>query len=185
MSAALAILDYSVHGNAIDAESDRLLATAATAAGWETIVQPIAPGGAGRVPRGKGRGGGGGDDSKENAASMATPSFRLPPPGRMPGARPRGRSRWARFLAGVFALSAPLAAQTPPSAAPAPAKPEGKPWYERVHVGGLLFGDAYAVVRMPRFIGTRCGVKITSTCRRVAHSKIWSISGVCRCWPTL
>ena len=64
----------------------------------------------------------------------------------MPGARPRGRSRWARFLAGVFALSAPLAAQTPPSAAPAPAKPEGKPWYERVHVGGLLFGDAYAVV---------------------------------------
>lgn len=45
MSVYLAILDYSVHGNAIDAESDRLLAEAATAAGWETVVQPIAPGG--------------------------------------------------------------------------------------------------------------------------------------------
>ena len=44
MSLSLAILDYSVHGNMIDAESDRLLAAAATAAGWETVVQPIAPG---------------------------------------------------------------------------------------------------------------------------------------------
>lgn len=44
MSVSLVILDYSVHGNAIDAESDRLLAEAATAAGLETIVQPIAPG---------------------------------------------------------------------------------------------------------------------------------------------
>ncbi|NLF67939.1 MAG: ATP-grasp domain-containing protein [Candidatus Anammoximicrobium sp.] len=44
MSASLAILDYSVHGNAIDADSDRLLAAAATAAGLETVVQPIAAG---------------------------------------------------------------------------------------------------------------------------------------------
>jgi len=44
MSASLAILDYSVHGNAIDAESDRLLAAAAVAAGLEPVVQPIAPG---------------------------------------------------------------------------------------------------------------------------------------------
>jgi glutathione synthase/RimK-type ligase-like ATP-grasp enzyme len=44
MSVSLAILDYSVHGNAIDADSDRLLAAAAAAAGVETVVQPIAPG---------------------------------------------------------------------------------------------------------------------------------------------
>ena len=44
MSLSLAILDYSVHGNTIDAESDRQLAAAATAAGWDTVVQPIAPG---------------------------------------------------------------------------------------------------------------------------------------------
>jgi len=44
MSVSLAILDYSVHGNAIDAESDRLLAAAATAAGLETILEPIVAG---------------------------------------------------------------------------------------------------------------------------------------------
>ncbi|HYN40470.1 MAG TPA: hypothetical protein VE129_01740, partial [Thermoanaerobaculia bacterium] len=57
-------------------------------------------------------------------------------------------------LAAVLALAAPLAAQTTPTAAPATAsaadpaqsKPAGKPWYEKVEIGGLLFGDAYAVV---------------------------------------
>jgi glutathione synthase/RimK-type ligase-like ATP-grasp enzyme len=44
MSKALAILDYSVHGNAIDAESDRLLAAAAAGAGFDIFVQTIAPG---------------------------------------------------------------------------------------------------------------------------------------------
>jgi hypothetical protein len=56
-------------------------------------------------------------------------------------------------LAGVLALATPLAAQTTPSAAPAPAstavpaqsKAAEKPWYEKVDVGGLLFGDAWAV----------------------------------------
>lgn len=44
MSVSLAILDYSVHGNAIDAESDRLLAAAAKAAGMETVVRPMMKG---------------------------------------------------------------------------------------------------------------------------------------------
>jgi glutathione synthase/RimK-type ligase-like ATP-grasp enzyme len=44
MSQALEILDYSVYGNAIDAESDRLLAAAAAAAGFRTVVRSIAPG---------------------------------------------------------------------------------------------------------------------------------------------
>jgi len=55
-----------------------------------------------------------------------------------------GASRF-RALPAVLALAAPLAAQTPPAAAPAPAKPPEKPWYEKVRIGGLLFGDAYAV----------------------------------------
>ena len=44
MSNALAILDYSVHGNTIDVESDRLLAAAAGAAGFDAVIQSIAPG---------------------------------------------------------------------------------------------------------------------------------------------
>lgn len=51
-------------------------------------------------------------------------------------------------LGAVLALAAPLAAQTTPSAppvAPATAKPAAKPWYEGFEIGGLLFGDAYAV----------------------------------------
>jgi glutathione synthase/RimK-type ligase-like ATP-grasp enzyme len=43
MNEALAILDYSMHDNTIDVESDRLLAVAAAAAGFDTVVQPIAP----------------------------------------------------------------------------------------------------------------------------------------------
>jgi glutathione synthase/RimK-type ligase-like ATP-grasp enzyme len=43
MSKALAILDYSTHGNTIDVESDRLLAAAAGAAGSHTVIQSIAP----------------------------------------------------------------------------------------------------------------------------------------------
>jgi hypothetical protein len=43
----------------------------------------------------------------------------------------------AALAAGALALAAPLAAQT---------TPVEEPWYERVTIGGLLFGDAYAVV---------------------------------------
>jgi hypothetical protein len=54
----------------------------------------------------------------------------------------------------VLALAAPLAGQTTPTAAPAPpstaapaeTKSAGKPWYEKVEISGLLFGDAYAVL---------------------------------------
>jgi hypothetical protein len=58
-----------------------------------------------------------------------------PPLRRSPGA----------LLAALLVLSAPLAAETPPAATPASAKPPGKPWWERVEVGGLLFGDAYGI----------------------------------------
>jgi len=44
----------------------------------------------------------------------------------------------AALAAGALALAAPLAAQTAPAVE--------KPWYERVTISGLLFGDAYAVV---------------------------------------
>lgn len=44
MTPDLEILDYSVYGNAIDADSDRLLAAAATAAGCRVAVRPTAPG---------------------------------------------------------------------------------------------------------------------------------------------
>ena len=53
MKETLAILDYSVHGNAIDAESDRLLAVAATAAGLDAVVRSIAPGKSLRVDAGR------------------------------------------------------------------------------------------------------------------------------------
>ncbi|MEW6741532.1 MAG: ATP-grasp domain-containing protein [Planctomycetota bacterium] len=43
MTSGLAILDFSIHGNAIDAESDRLLAAAARAEGIEATISTIAP----------------------------------------------------------------------------------------------------------------------------------------------
>jgi hypothetical protein len=76
---------------------------------------------------------------------MASPSVRHSP------GKPRGSARFfgrvasrlgASFLAGGLVLASPLAAQK----APAEAKPASKPWYEKVEVSGLLFGDAYAVV---------------------------------------
>ena len=48
-------------------------------------------------------------------------------------------SRLTALAAGAMALAAPLAAQASPT-------PSETPWYERVTVSGLLFGDAYAVV---------------------------------------
>jgi hypothetical protein len=53
--------------------------------------------------------------------------------------------RHSPLLAAVLVLAAPLAAQAP-LAPPAPATPAAKPWYEKVEISGLLFGDAYAVV---------------------------------------
>lgn len=54
--------------------------------------------------------------------------------------------RLPALLAAGLALAAPLAAQVPAAApAEAAAKPPGKTWYEKVGIGGLLFGDAYAV----------------------------------------
>ena len=59
-------------------------------------------------------------------------------------------SMWrSSALAGALALGPPLAAQTPPTTAPTgspESMPVEKPWYEKVKIGGLLFGDAYAVV---------------------------------------
>ena len=54
------------------------------------------------------------------------------------------------LLATVLILAQPLAAQAPtpaevPAVAPATSKPAEKPWYEKVEINGLLFGDAYAV----------------------------------------
>jgi hypothetical protein len=77
-------------------------------------------------------------DLKENVRFMASPSMGHSP-----------------LLAAVLALAVPLAAETTPapatpaeatSPAPADVKPEAKKWYEKVEIGGLPFGDAYAVV---------------------------------------
>lgn len=58
--------------------------------------------------------------------------------------------RHSLLLGAVLALAPPLAAQAPPAppspAAPAETKAAEKPWYQKIQLGGLLFGDAYAVV---------------------------------------
>jgi len=43
MKETLEILDYSVYGNAIDADSDRLIAAAASAAGLSPVIRSISP----------------------------------------------------------------------------------------------------------------------------------------------
>ena len=50
--------------------------------------------------------------------------------------------------------------------------------------GPILVGVEYVVVRMPRSIGTRCGVKITSVGLPPKSDSTWSISGMWRCVPT-
>jgi len=67
-------------------------------------------------------------DLNENVHFMASPSV-----------------RHSLLLAAALVLAPPLAAQAP-AAAPQEGTPTAKPWYEMVQVGGLLFGDAFAVV---------------------------------------